>query len=56
MGLENVYTNAVELSVAWAFIGADRWRGPPNNRLQDSADIPDSHPQFHLNNDAGKFE
>jgi hypothetical protein len=30
MGLENVYTNAIELSVAWAFTGADRWRGPPN--------------------------
>jgi hypothetical protein len=44
MGLENVYTNAVELSVAWAFTCADRWRGPPNNGLQDSADIPDSHP------------
>jgi hypothetical protein len=56
MCLENVYTNAVELSVASAFTGVDRWRGPPNNHLQDFADIPDSHPLFHLNNDAGKFE
>jgi hypothetical protein len=56
MGLENVYTNAAELSVAWAFTGIDRWRGPPNNRLQNVADIPDSHPRFHLNNNAGKFE
>jgi hypothetical protein len=55
MGLENVYTNAAELSVALAFIGVDRWRGPPNNRLQDFA-ILDSHPRFHLNNDAVKFE
>jgi hypothetical protein len=56
VGLENVYTNAAELSIAWFFIGADWWRGQPNNRLQDSADIPDSHPRFHLKNDAGEFE
>jgi hypothetical protein len=56
MGLENIYTNAVELSIAWAFTGIDRWRGPPSNRLQDSADLPDYHPQNHLNNDACKFE
>jgi hypothetical protein len=56
VGLENVYTNAAELSVAWTFIEADRWRGQPNNHLQDFADIPDSLPRFHLNNDAGKFE
>jgi hypothetical protein len=54
--LKMVYTNAAELSVALAFTGVDRWRGPPNNRLRDSADIPDFHPRFHLNNDAGKFE
>jgi hypothetical protein len=56
VGLENVYTNAAELSIACAFTGVDRWRGPPNNRHQDFADIPDSHPQFHLNNDVGMFE
>jgi hypothetical protein len=27
----------------------------PNNRLQDPTDIPDFHPRFHLNNDAGKL-
>jgi hypothetical protein len=46
----------MELSVAWAFTGADRWRGPPNDRLQGSADTADYHPQNYLNNDAGKFE
>jgi hypothetical protein len=56
MGRKNIYTNAVGLSEAWAFTGADRWRGPPNNHLQDSVDILDSHPRFHLNNDVGKFE
>jgi hypothetical protein len=33
-----------------------RCRGPFNNHLQDSANIPDFHPRIHLNNDAGKFE
>jgi hypothetical protein len=56
VGLENVYTNAVELSVASAFTGVDWWRGPPNNRVQVVADILDFHPRFHLNNGAGKFE
>jgi hypothetical protein len=42
MGLENVHTNIVELRIAWAFISVDWWRGPPNNRLQDVADILDS--------------
>jgi hypothetical protein len=44
-----------KLRVGWAFTGIDRWRGLPNNRLQSSADIPDFHPRFHLNNDAGKL-
>jgi hypothetical protein len=56
MGLRNVYTNAVELSVAQAFTGVDRWRGPSNNHLPESTDIPNYHPRNHLNNDAGKFE
>jgi hypothetical protein len=56
MGPGNVYTNAAELSVARALIGVDRWRGPPNNHLQDSVDIPNYHPRNHLNNDVGKFE
>jgi hypothetical protein len=56
VGLENVYTHAAELSIALAFTGVDQWRGPPNNHLQDFADIPDSPPRFHLNNDGGKFE
>jgi hypothetical protein len=56
MGLEKDYINVAELSIAWAFIGVDRWRGPPNNRLHGSADIPDYHPRIYLNNDVGKFE
>jgi hypothetical protein len=56
VGLEKYYKNVAELSVAWAFTGVDRWRGPPNNRLQGSADTLDSHPRIHLNNDVGKFE
>jgi hypothetical protein len=36
-------------------IGVDRRRGLPNNRLRNSADIPDFHPRFHLNSDAGKL-
>jgi hypothetical protein len=38
-----------------ASTGIDRRRGLPNNRLWDSVGIPDFHPQFHLNNDAGKL-
>jgi hypothetical protein len=41
--------------VGLASTGVDRRRGLPNNRLQNSADIPDFHPRFHLNNDAGKL-
>jgi hypothetical protein len=44
------YLNAVELSIAWAYIGTNRWRGLPNNRLQGSIRIPDYHPQNHLKN------
>jgi hypothetical protein len=55
-GSEENYINAADkLHVGWAFKGVDRRRGLPNNRLQNSADIPDFHPQFHLNNDVGKL-
>ncbi len=27
----------------------------PKNHLRDPAGIPDFHPRFHLNNDAGKL-
>jgi hypothetical protein len=56
LGFEENYTNAEDkLRVGWASTGVDRRRGLPNNRLQDLADIPDFHHQFHLNNDAGKL-
>jgi hypothetical protein len=38
-----------------SFHRLDRRSGLPNNCLQNSADIPDFHPRFHLNNDAGKL-
>jgi hypothetical protein len=56
VGVEKDYIDAAELSVAWAFIGIDRWRGPPNDCLQGSTDTPDTHPRIHLNNDVGQFE
>jgi hypothetical protein len=56
MVLEKDYINATKLSVAWAFTGIDWWRGPPNNRLQGSADTLDSHPRIYQNNDVGMFE
>jgi hypothetical protein len=43
------------LCVGRASTGLDRRRGLPNKHLQDPAGIPDFHPQFHLNNDAGKL-
>jgi hypothetical protein len=55
-GSEENYINAVDkLRVGLAFTGVDRRRGLPNNRLRNSADIPDFHLRFHLNNDAGKL-
>jgi hypothetical protein len=56
LGSEENYINATDkLCVGRASTGVDRRRGLPNNRLQNSADIPDFHPRFHLNNDAGKL-
>jgi hypothetical protein len=52
---ENYINAADKLHVGSASIGVDRRRGLPNNRLWDPADIPDFHPRFHLNNDAGKL-
>jgi hypothetical protein len=55
-GSEENYINAADkLRVGSAFTGIDRRTGLPNNHLQNSADIPDFHPRFHLNNDAGKL-
>jgi hypothetical protein len=52
-GSEENYINAVDkLRVGRAFTGVDRWRGLPNKRVQNFADISDFHPRFHLNNDA----
>jgi hypothetical protein len=52
---ENYINTADKLRVGRASIGVDRRRGLPNNRLWNFADIPDFHPRFHLNNDAGKL-
>jgi hypothetical protein len=55
-GSEEDYINAADkLWVGRASTGVDRRRGLPNNRLRNSTDIPDFHPRFHLNNDAGKL-
>jgi hypothetical protein len=56
LGSEENYINAADnLRVGQASTGVDRRRGLPNNRPQNFADIPDSHPRFHLNNDVGKL-
>ncbi len=56
LGSEENYINATDkLCMGQASTGVDRRRGLPNNRLQNSADIADFHPRFHLNNDAGKL-
>jgi hypothetical protein len=56
LGFEENYINAVDkLRMGRASTGVDRRRGLPNSRLRNSADIPDFHPRFHLNNDAGKL-
>jgi hypothetical protein len=52
---ENYINTADKLCVGRASTGVDQRRGLPNNRLQNSADIPDFYPRFHLNNDAGKL-
>jgi hypothetical protein len=52
---ENYINAADKLCVGRASTGVDRRRGLPNNHLRNSADIPDFHPRFHLNNDAGKL-
>jgi hypothetical protein len=55
-GSEENYINVADkLCVGRASTGVDRRRGLPNNRLQNSTDIPDFHPRFNLNNDAGKL-
>jgi hypothetical protein len=38
----------VNLSVAVASTGADRWRGPPSTRLLDPVETPQSNLQLHL--------
>jgi hypothetical protein len=56
LGSEENYINAADkLRVGRASTCVDRRRGVPNNCLRNSADIPDFHPRFHLNNDAGKL-
>jgi hypothetical protein len=36
------------LSVAWVFTSAVRWRGPPNNYLWGPAETADSNPWIHV--------
>jgi hypothetical protein len=49
-GSEKDYIKAAPiLSIVWAFIGADRWRGPPSAPFLDHAETPGSNLQFHLN-------
>jgi hypothetical protein len=56
LGSEENYINVADkLCMGRASTGVDRRRGLPNNRLRDSANIPDFNPRFHLNNDAGKL-
>jgi hypothetical protein len=56
LGSEENFINAVDkLRVGRASTGVDWGRGLPNNRLWNFTDIPDFHPRFHLNNDAGKL-
>jgi hypothetical protein len=56
LGSKENYINEVDkLRVGRASTGVDRRRGLPNNRLWNIADIPNFHPRFHLNNDAGKL-
>jgi hypothetical protein len=55
-GSEENYINAADkLCVGRASTGVDQRRGLPNNCLQNSVDIPDFQPRFHLNNDEGKL-
>jgi hypothetical protein len=56
LGSEENYINTVDkLCVGRASTGVDRRRGLTKNRLQNSVDIPNFHPRFHLNNDADKL-
>jgi hypothetical protein len=50
-----IHHRSGKLSVAWAFIGVDRWRGLSNNHLWDQAENLDSSPQVHLNSNASKL-
>jgi hypothetical protein len=52
---EKYIITAEKLCIAWTFIGVDRWRGLPNNHLQDQAKNLDSTPRVHLNSNAGKL-
>jgi murein L,D-transpeptidase YcbB/YkuD len=56
LGSEKNYINVADkLRMGRVSIGVDRRRGLPNNRLRTFVDIPNFHPRFHLNNDAGKL-
>jgi hypothetical protein len=56
LGSKKNYINAADkLCVGRVFTGVDRRRGLPTSRLQNSADIPDFHPRFYLNNDVCKL-
>jgi hypothetical protein len=55
LGSKENYIKAAATKRETSFHRLDYWRGLPNNRLQDTAGIPDFHPRIHLNNDAGKL-
>jgi hypothetical protein len=55
VGLKKIHHYSRKLHVARAFTDVDRWRGLPNNHLQDQAKNLDSTPRLHLNSNAGKL-
>jgi hypothetical protein len=55
LGSKENYINVAATKHEASFHRLDCWRGLPNNRLQDPAEIPDFHPRIHLNNDVGKL-
>jgi hypothetical protein len=54
-GLKKIHHYSRKLCIAQAFIGVERWRGPPNNHLWDQAANLDSTPRVHLNSNACKL-
>jgi hypothetical protein len=55
MGLKKIHHYSGKLCVALDFTCVDRWRGLPNNHLQDQAENLGSTPHVHLNSNACKL-